>query len=389
MKKLRTLLRILLSLFVTVALLTVIALVADPAFAAPAPPADFALDVPAEFTASSIAGVGDGLYCVSGYIYHDDVPNHSAMVMLVDAHARRVLWKTDIPYAKDHYENASVDCIRSGEFYYVLTQERTDSFEAQSDTQLIMSKISSTGKLLKSRRVDVGKDVWPNLFEAGPEGLSLVGGASTDSIDRGGKRSLFFARFDRDLSRTQLIALPTGAFWSGSDAKLDGTSLIISGDFLPNEGASGSAREGYAVSKIDLSRERYVWSTFVAPPNRQAQGAVLLPDGSVAYVGVDDDRLLLTVIDASGHAMRRMSAPRPVCSVDALGVKGGQLQMAGTRCGEKHSMLLLDIDPKTGTIVTSRDIGDGATAVSFDGDAVWMVVAKPGSDRKLFRRVAR
>lgn len=381
MKKLRALLRVLLSLFAVS--------IAGSAFAAPAPPVEFTLDVPAEFSASSIAGVGDGLFCVSGYVYHDDVPNNSAMVVLIDAHARRVLWKTDIPYAKDHYENSSVDCIRSGEFYYVLSQERTDSFEAQNHTQLIVSKISSTGKLVKSRRVDVGRDVWPNLFEADPEGLSLVGGASTDSIDRGGKRSLFLARFDRDLSRTQLVVLPTGAFWSASDAKLNGTSLTISGDFLPNEGASGSAREGYAVSKIDLSRQRYVWSTFVAPPNRQAQGAVVLPDGSVAYVGIDGDRLLLSVIDASGHATRRMSAQRTVCSVDALGVKDGKLQVAGRRCGEKPSMLLLDIDPAAGTIVTSREIGDGATAVTFDGDAVSMVIAQAGNDRKLFRRVAR
>ena len=384
MKKLRTLLPVFLSAFVAL-----IAANAGYAFAASTPPAEFVVDVPEEFFAASIASVGDGRYCVSGYIFHDDVPNNSAMVVLVDAHARRVLWKTDIPYAKDHYENSSVDCVRSGEFYYVLTQERTDSLEAQSDTLLVMSKISSAGKLLKSQRVDVGRDVWPNLFQAGPEGLSLVGGASTDSIDRGGKRSLFVAHFDRDLSRTQLVVLPTGAFWDPSYAKLDGTSLTIAGGFLPNEHAKGAANEGYAVSKIDLSRARYVWSTFVAPPNRQAQGAVSLPDGSMAYVGVGDDRLLLSVIDASGHVARRLSAPRTICSVDALGVKDGKVQIVGTRCGETHSMLLLDIDPTSGTVLASRDIGDGAGAVSFDDDAVWMFVGKPGSDRKLFRRVAR
>lgn len=381
MKTLRTLLSVGLSLCVT--------LVAQHALAAPAPSTDFALDVPAEFTASSITPVGDGLYCVSGDVFHDEVPNYSAMVVLVDTHARRVLWKTDIPYAKDHYENSGGKCIRDGEFYYALTAERTDSFEAQSDTQLIMSKLSSTGKLVKSQRVDVGRDVWANLFEAGPDGLSLVGGASTDSVDRGGKRSLFLARFDRDLSRKQLVVLPTGAFWNETYAKLDGSSLIISGEFLANAGASASAHEGYAVSKVDLGRARYVWSTFVYPSDTKAQRAVSLSDGSIAYVGVSGDQLLISVIDASGRVARRMSAQKTVCSVDALGAKASTLQVVGAGCGKQHSTLLLDIDSMTGAILASRDIGEGTTAVSFEGDAVWRVVAKPGTDRKILSRVAR
>lgn len=381
MKKFCTVLPAVLSLFVTLG--------ARHAFATSTPSANFALDVPAEFTASSITPAGNGLYCVSGDVYHDDVPNNSAMIVLVDAYARRVLWKTDIPYAKNHYENSGIRCIRDGEFYYALTEERTDSFEAQSHTQLVVSKLSSNGKLLKSQRVDIDRDVWSNLFEAGPDGLSIVGGASTDSVDRGGKRSLFWARFDRDLSRKQLVVLPTGAFWNGAYAKLDGASLIISGEFLPNAGTSPTAHEGFAVSKVDLGRARYVWSTFVYPLDIQAQRAVSLPDGSIAYAGVSGDRLSISVIDASGRVARRMPVQKTVCSVDALGVKAATLQVVGTRCGKPQSTLLLDIDPTTGAIVASRDIGAGATAVSFDSDAVWMVVAKPDSDRKIFSRVMR
>lgn len=381
MKKIRTLLSVVLWLFVV--------LMARHAFAAPAPSADFVLDVPAEFTASSITAVGDGLYCVSGDVFHDEVPSYSAMVALVDSRTRRTRWKTNIPYAKDHYQNSAGKCIRDGEFYYVLTEERTDSFEAQSHTQLIVSKISSTGKLLKSQRVDVARDVWSNLFEAGPEGLSIVGGASTDSVGRGGRRSLFWDRLDRDLSRKQLVVLPTGAFWTGTYAKLDGASLVISGAFLANAGTGASAREGYAVSKVDLSRERYVWSTFVYPLKMEAQRAVSVADGSIAYVGVNEDHLLVSVIDASGRVARSMSAQKAVCSVDALGVKAAALQVVGTRCGKPQSTLLLDMDPTTGAIASSRDIGEGTTAALIDGDAIWMVLAKPDSDRKIFRRVPR
>jgi hypothetical protein len=107
---------------------------------------------------------------------------------------------------------------------------------------------------------------------------------------------------------------------------------------------------------------------------------------------VSDDRLLLTVIDASWHVRRRMSLQRTVCSVDALGVKATTLQVVGTGCGEQqsqHSTRLLDIDPTTGSIVGSRDIGADATAVAYVGDAVWMIIGKTGSDRKRMRRVAR
>lgn len=373
------------------ALFLSLSLIASCGFAASASQssADIVLDVPAEFTASSITAAGEGLYCISGDVYHDEVPNHSAMMLLVDTRARRVLWKTDIPYAKNHFENAGMKCIRHGDFYYALTEERTDSSAAQSHTQLIVSKISSTGKLLKAQRIDIGADVWENLFEEGPDGLSIVGGTSTDAVDRDGKRSLFLVRLDQDLARKQTVVLPTGAFWTGSYAKLDGASLLISGQFLANPGASASVHEGYAVSRIDLGKMRYVWSTFVYPTNIGAQGAVSLPDGGIADVGMSGDRLSISLIDASGRVARRVSMKSAICSVDALSVKAALLQIVGTGCGDKHAALLLDIDPAAGAIVASRDLGDGATGASFDGDALWTVVAQSNGERQVLRRVIR
>lgn len=362
-------------------------LVCGHAFAAPAPSADIALDVPAAFTASSIAAVGGGLYCLAGFVYHDEVPNASALAVLVDTNARRVVWKTDIPFAKDHYENTATDCLREGDAYYVLTEEHTDSRPDQNQTELVLSKISETGKLLAARHIDVGLDVWANRFQAGPQGVSIVGGTSSDSLSRDGKRSLFFAQFDQDLSRKQLIVLPTGAFWSAS-AKLDGESLLIAGEFLPNSGAAAK-HEGCAVSKVELGKARYVWSTFVYPLDIDAQHAIFLPDGGAAYVGVNKDHLLISMIDSAGHVARRLSAQKSICTVDALSLKGTALQIVGSSCADQHATLLLDVDPTTGEIASSRPIGDDIAAVLFDGDSLAVVSGKSWTDRKVFSRVAR
>ncbi|WP_206951991.1 hypothetical protein [Trinickia acidisoli] len=380
MKRLRT--------FLLTAVHVFVALAGRNAFAAQAPSADIPLNVPAAFTASAITAVGGGLYCLAGAVYHDDVPNESAMVVLVDTHERRVVWKTDIPYAKDHFDNTALKCVRSGPFFYALTEERTDSVADQSQSEVVLSKISPTGKLLKARRVDVGFDVWSNLLEAGPEGLSLVGGASTDSIDHGGKRSLFLARFDQDLARQQRVVLPTGAFWLGTHAKLEGQSLLIAGQFLSNAGTTAAAHEGYAVSKVDFGKARYVWSTLVYPLATQSEDAVFLPDGSIADIGLSDDHLLVSVVDASGRVVQRFSEPKAICSVDALGAKDSILQAVGKACGSEHGTLMLDIDLAGGHVVSSRQVGDDTTASLFDGDAL-VSVAAPARGGKVLRRIGR
>jgi hypothetical protein len=380
MKKLRTLLAAVLNLFVI--------LIAGHALAAPALSTDIALDVPKAFTASSIRAVGAGLYCVAGFVYHDEVPNASALVLLVDTNEGRVVWKAAIPFAKEHYENTATNCLREGEAYYVLTEEHTSSRPDQNQTELVLNKLSDTGKLLATRQLDVGFDVWANRFQAGEQGVSIVGGASSDSLSRGGKRSLFLARFDDDLSRKQLIVLPTGAFWAAS-AKLDGQSLLIAGEFLPNAGAGAAAHEGCAVSKVDLGKARYVWSTYVYPLDVQAQHALFLPDGGTAYVGMKKDHLVISMIDRAGRVTRRWSAPRSICTVDALGLKGPALQVVGTSCADRHATLLLDVDSTTGDIASSRQIGSDIAAVSFDEDSIAVVSGESWTDPKVFSRMAR
>lgn len=356
-------------------------------FAAPAPSADVPLNVPDGFSAYSITPIGKGLYCVAGGLYHDEVPNESATVVLVDTNEHRVVWKTDIPYSKKNFENTAFGCVSDGVSYYALTQERTNSAAELSQSELVLSRISTTGKLLAQRRVNVGRDEWANLFEAGVDGLSIVGGTSSDAVDHGGKLSLFVARFDSNLTRKRLITLPTGAFWTGTRARLDGYSLLIAGQFDGNAGAASSGCQGYAVSKIDLDRQRYVWSTFVYPLKMPAEAPVFLRDGRVAYVGLSGDHLLVSIVDGTGKMVRQFSGRKTICSIEALGVKGSVLQAVGASCGNEHSTTMLDIDLTNGDVVSSRHIGDDTKASLFDGDALVSIAGR--GHRQVFRRSGR
>lgn len=358
------------------------------AIGAAPPSADIALNVSQPFTARAIAAVGPGLYCVTGSVYHDEVPNESALAMLVDSRERRVVWKTDIPYAKNHFENVATSCLRDGDAYYVLTEEHTDSVANQNRTELVLNRLAATGKLIKQQHVDIDVDVWANQFEAGPDGLSIVGGMSTQSLDQGGKRSLFWTVFDRDLSRKQLTVLPTGAFWSGTRAKRDGENLAIAGEFLPNEGTAASANEGYAVSKINLRKARYVWSTRVYPAKTEAVDALFLPDGRTAFIGLSDRQQIVSLLDSSGHVANRFARSKAICGVDALGIEGAALQVVGKSCKDEHAMLLLGIDLATGDVASSRQIGENASAALFDNDAL-VTVATNASGGAVLRRTAR
>jgi hypothetical protein len=375
------------SLCILLSLLT--SCVAGAVLGAPALSSDVALDVSQPFSARAIAAVGAEQYCVTGAVYHDEIPNDSAMAMLVDSRRHRVLWKADIPFAKDHFENVATACLRDGDAYYVLTEEHTDSVANRNRTELVVNQLSATGKLIKQRRIDIDANVWANRFEASPDGLSIVGGTSTQSLEQGGKRSVFRAVFDRDLTRRQLTVLPTGAFSSDASAKLDGDSLRIAGQFLPNEGTAASSNDGYAASKIDLRKERYVWSTPVYPLKTEAADAIFLPDGRTAFVGLNDRQQIVSLLDSSGHVANRFAKPKAICGVDALGIKGGAiLQVVGKSCKDDHATSMLDIDLATGDVTSLRQVGENASGTLFEDDAL-VIVSAPAGGGAVLHRTAR
>lgn len=343
-----------------------------------------------DFSAAAIEPLGNDQYCLAGDVYHDDVPNTSAMAMLVDADKRRVVWSSDIPYAKSHNANSALACKSDGTFFYVLSQEETDSSPPLSLSKLVLTKISASGKLLEQRYVSAGLDEWPYLLNVDANGISVAGGMN-DARNRTGKSSIFFAQFDKDLKPQGVIKLSTGAFWTHTSAKLDGQNLFLAGQFIPNDGQAASGHDGFAVSKVALSKRGYVWSTYVYPIQLTANAAFLM-DGSVAYVGLSSDKaplLLVSLVDAAGKLKKEsFSLNQPICSADSIASEGSVLEVIGQSCSDKHSWMMVKLDVSGQRVISVQRFDKDVNAAQVDGKA-WVSVVGDSGVRKTFKRSAR
>jgi len=102
-------------------------------------PIDIPLGVREGFSATAIAPIGSGRYCVTGSVYEDAGPSDSALVLLVDVNSRQVVWRTRLPYGHDYVGNTATRCMGDGNAFYVITQERTTT-----PKHLIRQGLSST-----------------------------------------------------------------------------------------------------------------------------------------------------------------------------------------------------------------------------------------------------
>lgn len=157
----------------------------DAAQAAASAIVDIPLGTPDGFTATSIASVGNGKYCVSGSVYDDAGPSESALVLLVDSTRRQVLWQTRIPYPHDYVGNTATNCASDGGAYYVLSQESTNSSEELNQTRITINKLSIDGQLQRQKTIEAGFDEWAYLLDVRPDTVSIAGGTS-ETLNRGG-----------------------------------------------------------------------------------------------------------------------------------------------------------------------------------------------------------
>lgn len=341
------------------------------AAAAVAQPVDIPLGTPEGFTAVAVNAVGDDRYCVSGNVYDDAGPSTSAMVVLVDAGSRHVLWKTAIPHARGYAENSAVACDSNGHAFYVVTQEDTGGAQAQNQTRVVVSRISTSGKLEKQQAIDRGFDEWFYLLDVGPDGVAIAGGTSA-TVERGGPFGTFIASFDASLTPATPTKLDTGAFWTDTNARLDSRFLFVAGQFMPNHGAG---RDAYAASKIDLTSGKYLWSTYALPTDTRVARSWLSPDDKTYTVALTPTDLSVVMLDRQGKVTSNFSAKKPLCTLDAISLEGHTLRVTGTSCESDSSTVLVPIDLTSRKVGAGRLLGNNLSAVHFDNGR-WVGIAK-------------
>ncbi|MFM0741679.1 hypothetical protein PQQ51_30965 [Paraburkholderia xenovorans] len=354
--------------------------------AATAATVDIPLAAPHGFSAANISPVGNGQFCVSGFVYDDAGPSESAYVLLVDTNRRQVVWRTPIPYARDHVSNTATRCLSDGSAYYVVTQEHTNSSESLNQTRVVINKISDKGALLKQQPVKTGFDEWSYFLDVQPN-LVSVGGGTSATLDRGGNFSTFVAQFDANLNPTKTVKLDNGAFWTGSKARLDGDSLLVSGEFMPNKGASAGGHDAFASAKIDLGRSRYTWASYALPNDTQQATAIFTPDGATYTVGLTATDLAVSVVDRTGKAVNTFAVKKPLCGLDAATLNGQHMKVIGSAC-KGDAAVMVDIDLAGKTASAARQLDANVVAPQFD-DQSWVAVVGTKANGKVFRRNAQ
>ncbi|WP_147426703.1 hypothetical protein [Trinickia fusca] len=348
-------------------------------------PGDIPLETPRGFVPVSITPIKAGAYCISGEVVAE-AGSATALAMLVDTNKRQVVWRSTIPPAESFVTNEARSCAGSGSSYYVVTEESTSTAVTPSQSVLFIHKLDADGKLVRRQRIDAGFDEWSYLLDVSAERISVVGGDS-DSPDRSGTYSTFMAQFDSDLAQTNLVKLPTGAFAPSSVARFDGRYLRVAGPFRPNGPApTPAACCGYAVSKIDLAKRRYIWSAHPDEPGVESPIAAFGADGSTHYLALDSGKLTAASVDASGRVTNRFSVSKPVCSVEAMDVAGNAFEIVGAACDEPPASVMLSVDFSGQVVSLTRSAGDIVLIAHFDRLG-WAAVVDAGDVGDVFRRM--
>lgn len=355
--------------------------------------AGIALEAPEGFIPVAIDSVGADRFCVSGQILDDTSGATRAYVVLVDSAARKVVWKSSVPFAKGHAGSEALHCVRGADdsTYFVLTKENTNSSEALNQGKLFLQKYSADGKLLKQQRLAAGFDEWAYLLDANRNGVTVAGGTN-DAMQRGGKFSTFVSTYDADLSQRQAFAnLPTGAYWVDADARYDGKHLVVGGQFMGNAPSAGD--KPYAASKIDVGASRYIWSAHLYPLNVDSAVPLVNDDGSVDYAALTASELQVAVVDPAGRVVQSAAVRKPLCEITAIGMQGQTVSVLGKTCesstDKPAKSAIVDIDLARKSVGPVQRLNDEVRAARFD-NGQWVAVLIDGTTHHAsLRRLAR
>ncbi|MGF6741616.1 hypothetical protein OKW33_004701 [Paraburkholderia atlantica] len=345
------------------------------------------LGSPVGFIASSVNRVADGQYCVSGRSVDETALTNTAWVALVDVSARKTVWKTSLPFKQPYVSNYAMYCVRTDDAYFVLTQEQTHTVASINQTKVTLNKLGRDGKLLMRQPLSVGFDEWAYLLDINGDAITIAGGTS-DELDRKGKLATYIARFNGRLERTALAVMPSGAFWTDTNAVIDVNQLRVAGQFLPTKGGMSGGQNAFAVAKIDVDRQRYLFSTYVAPPDERARTSAFGPDGSTYYVATTPTRLFVAVVSPVGKLVQQFATQKIVCDLASIGVRDSKIDMIGTTCDKPRVSTLAEIDLATQRAVLTRRIVGNISAARFDGDT-WAAVVDTGDRGIVLRHDAR
>ena len=346
-------------------------------------PADIPLDIPDGFSATAIDIVGKEKYCVSGFLYNDAGPSQSAYVFLLDSMTGKVVWRTSLPPERGYIGSSATHCASNGDAYYVATEENTNSSESLNQTRVVLNKLSVNGRVLIKRPIAVGFDEWAYLLDVQPNAISVGGGASA-TLQRGGRFTTFLVQFDKELVRTNVVKMDSGAFWIGSSAKLQGQHMFVTGHFFPNKSSGG--KEAFASSKVDFSSGKYVWSNYAFPEETRQAVSAFASDGSIYSAALTPDRLEISTINSAGKTVNGLIVKKPLCHIDAASLVGNVLSAIGPSCKDNASSLVVYIDIAKKSVLTMSESNFAMSAPQFDGHT-WVGIAHDKKNGQLFKRI--
>lgn len=352
-----------------------------------APTDDISLGVSEGFIASSVDRMAKEKYCVTGRVLDDTGSTQTALVMLVDTGLQRVAWKTALSPQSPNVSNYALRCASGQNAYYVLTQEQTHTEQSLNQTSVVLNKLGPDGKLLQRQPIDAGFDEWSYLLDVERDRITVAGGINS-TLRREGTFSMFVARFDSQLARTGLTQMDSGAFWTGTHAMLSGSQLRVAGRFFPNGNGLSGDRLSFAVSRIDLDKKRYLSSTYVSPPRERANVSVFGNDGTGYYVATTPTQLAIVVVSPAGNVVQKFTAPKVVCDLTAIGVRGTTIDVIGKTCDSAEASTLAAINLSTERAILKRRIEGDVSIARFEGDA-WVSVVGTRDRGFVLRRDAR
>jgi hypothetical protein len=271
--------------------------------------------------------------------------------------------------------------------YYVLTQEQTHSEANLNQTKVVLNKLGGDGRLLARQPVNVGFDEWAYLLDVNGNSIAVAGGTSNE-LDRKGKLATYVAHFDSTLDRTDFSVMSSGAFWTDTNAAIDGNELRVAGQFIPSEEGTSGGHEAFAVSRIDLNKRKYLSSTYISPPDERAQASVFGADGTAYYVATTPTELVIAIVAPTGRLVQHFATHKIICELTSIGVSDSTIEVIGKTCDKPRASTLAAIDLTSQRAALTRGIAGDISVARFDDDT-WAGVVHTDDHGLVLRRSAR
>jgi hypothetical protein len=330
----------------------------------------------------------DGNLCIVGQTMDPDGDlRQQGLVTVYSPATNQIVWQQTVDAPDDNAALRFVACRAVGKDVYVAANVDTHSEQSLNQGLVWVYRFGTDGKLMASRELVTGaRNAFAYDIDADAGGVA-VAGRTGDLTANAQSNGIFFARLDPALRTATLGKLATGAYVSGSVARLNGNTAYLGGNFAPGHAAADVLADDYAVSKIVSGKYQFS----VRPQKGKAEdiATAITPAGEIVSLGYAGTTTHLTVVGQDGKLNEDVQVASAYCRTGSASADATTVYAVRSACGRSQDpSRLVAMHRKTGAEAVVKGIA-GAPAYVLALDDRLVVISRKGNGSLVVQTVAK